>query len=104
MRPSFLHVALVLIGGLALGAPVARAQLTDESQTTPNVPKGAIAKSLEEQVGAGHGDAFPPGLSVAPTRRSRQKTGPDAAFASGPFLCPNDERDAEISSKVLMRP
>lgn len=33
------------------------AGLTDETQTTPNVPGGAIAKSLDEQVGAGHGDS-----------------------------------------------
>ena len=40
------------------------AQLVDESQIGPVVPGGAIAKSLEEQVGAGHGSAFEPGSSV----------------------------------------
>lgn len=37
------------------------AQLTDTTQTTPNVPGGAIAKSLQEEVGSGHGDAHTPG-------------------------------------------
>jgi hypothetical protein len=43
---------------------VARAELTDATQTTPNVPGGAIAKSLEQQIGTGRGDAFTPGSSV----------------------------------------
>lgn len=48
---------------LALGSS-AYAQLTDETQTTPNVPGGAIAKSLAEQVGTGQGDEFTPGSSI----------------------------------------
>jgi hypothetical protein len=40
------------------------AQLTDETQTAPNVPGGAIAKSLDEQIGAGHGDESTYGSAV----------------------------------------
>ncbi len=65
-----LHLALPsLLAGLALLATGAQAQLTDESQTQPQVPGGAIAKSLEEQIGAGHGDAFEYGSSVYLVKR-----------------------------------
>ncbi len=37
--------------GLMAPILVARAELTDITQTTPNVPGGAIGKSLQEQVG-----------------------------------------------------
>jgi hypothetical protein len=37
-------------------ASASRAQLADGTQITPNVPGGQIGKSLEQQVGAGHGD------------------------------------------------
>ncbi|MGJ0429706.1 hypothetical protein [Methylobacter sp.] len=40
-------------GILLLMAASARAELTDVTQTTPNVPGGAIEKSLEQQIGAG---------------------------------------------------
>lgn len=40
------------------------AQLTDETQTSPHVPGSAIAKSLEEQIGAGQGDVDTYGSSV----------------------------------------
>jgi len=43
---------------------VAWAELTDITQTTPNVPGGAIGKSLQEQVGAGRGDEFTAGSSI----------------------------------------
>lgn len=42
----------------------ASAQLVDSSQVTPSVPGGTIAKSLSQQVGAGHGDAYTPGSAV----------------------------------------
>lgn len=42
----------------------AHAQLADVSQTTPNVPGGAIGKSLAAQVGMGHGDEMTPGSAV----------------------------------------
>jgi hypothetical protein len=42
----------------------ATAQLTDVTQTTPSVPGGQIGKSLEEQIGAGHGDVNTPGSAV----------------------------------------
>ena len=60
-RPS--SVIAILVGSL-FASSVAYAQLTDETQTTPNVPGGAIAKSLEEQVGVGHGDEFTYGSAV----------------------------------------
>ena len=47
----------MLVGALA------HAQLTQQSQTAPNVPGGAIAKSLQQQVGTGQGDIFTPGSS-----------------------------------------
>jgi hypothetical protein len=37
---------------------MARAQLTDVTQTAPSVPGGTIGKSLEEQIGAGQGDEY----------------------------------------------
>ena len=49
---------------LGLDVGVGRAQLTDITQTTPQVPGGAIGKSLEAQIGAGQGDAFTPGASI----------------------------------------
>lgn len=42
----------------------ADAQLTDETQTNSTMPGGAIAKSLDEQIGTGHGDEFTSGSSV----------------------------------------
>lgn len=64
-------------GILLLMAASARAELTDVTQTTPNVPGGAIEKSLEQQIGAGHGDEFTPGSSIYlikrdPTRSVRR--------------------------------
>ncbi len=45
-------------------SPRAIAQLADETQTTPNVPGGAIAKSLSAQVGTGQGNTFTSGSSI----------------------------------------
>ncbi len=59
-RPPFTFLALAFL----ILVPGANAQLTDETQTTPNVPGGAIAKSLAEQVGTGQGDEFTPGSSI----------------------------------------
>jgi hypothetical protein len=44
--------------------PVATAQLTDKTQTTPHVTGSAIAKSLEGQIGTGRGDITTPGSSI----------------------------------------
>jgi hypothetical protein len=52
MRP----LRALAIGTVLLWSPLAAAQLTDNSQTTPNVPGGSVAKSLSQQVGAGHGN------------------------------------------------
>ncbi len=52
------------IGALLLFGSAATAQLTDDTQTTPGVPGGAIGKSLAEQIGAGHGDEFTSGSAV----------------------------------------
>ena len=47
-----------------LAALPAWAQLADETQITPGVPGGSIAKSLDEQVGQGHGDVNTPGSAI----------------------------------------
>ncbi len=52
-----------VIAATALAASDAQAQLTDLSQT-PNAANAGIAKSLEEQIGAGTGDWQTPGSSV----------------------------------------
>jgi hypothetical protein len=57
----FLWFAII---GLLTPVLVARAELTDITQTTPNVPGGAIGKSLQQQVGAGRGDKFTAGSSI----------------------------------------
>ena len=62
-RRAHLHI-WGLLSLLATAAPGALAQLTDVTQTTPNVPGGAIGKSLQEQIGAGRGDANTPGSSL----------------------------------------
>ncbi len=49
---------------LFVGTGPAFAQLADETQITPTVPGGTISKSLDEQVGAGHGDVNTPGSAV----------------------------------------
>lgn len=65
-RITFRDVALAVTStgvALLLASP-SLAQLTDVTQTTPNVPGGAIGKSLQEQVGTGQGDEFTPGSSI----------------------------------------
>jgi hypothetical protein len=60
-RASGLGVA----AALWLGSSPAHAQLADYQQIAPHgVPGGQINKTLEEQVGRGHGDAFTPGSAV----------------------------------------
>ena len=51
---------------LLLGASAADAQLTDQTQVgdVSDAPGGTIAKSLEEQIDGGHGDAFTPYSAV----------------------------------------
>jgi hypothetical protein len=56
-----LGIALVIV--LAVNSQPAQAQLTDLTQT-PNPINAGIAKSLEEQVGAGQGDEFTPRSSI----------------------------------------
>jgi hypothetical protein len=53
-RSAFVSVLLI--------APLAHAQLTDQTQT-PNVEKAGIVKSLEQQIGAGVGDRMTPNSS-----------------------------------------
>jgi len=57
MASRLLRNCTVLILAGVLATP-ALAQLTDATETSPTVPGGQIAKSLEEQVGAGQGDEF----------------------------------------------
>ncbi len=63
MRTSPVHTLSIVSIALLFGHG-ARAQLTDETQTTPHVPGGAIAKSLEQQIGSGHGDESTFGSAV----------------------------------------
>ena len=56
--------AIATACAVALAANSASAQLADSTQVTPTMPGGHIAKSLEQQVGAGHGDELTPGSSV----------------------------------------
>ena len=52
------------LGTAFMCASPAFAQLTDETQATPNVAGGAIGKSLAEQIGAGHGNTDSYGSAV----------------------------------------
>lgn len=51
-------------GILLLTTSGPQAGLTDVTQTSPNVPGGAIEKSLEQQIGTGRGDEWTPGSSI----------------------------------------
>lgn len=57
---SFGVSGMFLASVLLLLTSFADAQLTDQTQTTPNVPGGAIAKSLEQQIGIGQGSITTP--------------------------------------------
>jgi hypothetical protein len=65
LSSRFVTISLFAVSCLffLLFSLVSRAQLTDETQTFPNVPGGTIGKSLEEQIGSGTGDEFTPGSS-----------------------------------------
>ncbi len=58
------HGMLWGILGILVSVTAGHTQLTDVIQTSPEVPGGAIGKSLEEQIGAGRGDEFTPGSSI----------------------------------------
>ena len=60
---AFFFLSFLLISDCLISID-AFAQLTDQTQTTPNVPGGTIGKSLEEQIGTGTGDEFTPGSST----------------------------------------
>jgi hypothetical protein len=60
---SFLLINACVSGTLLLSGGV-RAELTDTTQTMPNVPGGAIGKSLEQEIGPGRGDEVTPGSSI----------------------------------------
>ncbi|MCG3131089.1 MAG: hypothetical protein FLDDKLPJ_01864 [Phycisphaerae bacterium] len=59
----FALTGLIAGGILAVACPRALAQLTDMTQT-PNPARSGIAKSLEEQIGAGRGDVMTPDSSI----------------------------------------
>lgn len=67
VRPSPLALArlgaLMAVCLIAVVSAPASAQLTDQTQT-PNAIAAGIAKSLEEQIGAGQGDRWTPGSSI----------------------------------------
>lgn len=71
---SWLRLTGFCLGFFCLGGLTAQAQLTDATQTEPNVPGGAIGKSLEEQVGAGRGDIETPGSSLYLIKRDRARS------------------------------
>ncbi len=63
LRNAFFVCAFGVVA-LTLQLSIAEAQLTDEIQTPDAINSGIIAKSLEEQVGAGSGDEFTFGSAV----------------------------------------
>jgi Di-haem oxidoreductase, putative peroxidase len=63
LRSVTTSVIALLASSLLALADIADAQLTDVTQTTPNVPGGAIGKSLEQQIGTGQDNIFTPGSS-----------------------------------------
>ena len=69
LKKALKKSVVVGMGGLHFLAVMAHAQLTDMTQTSPNIPGGAIGKSLEEQIGAGRGDELTPGSSIYLIRR-----------------------------------
>lgn len=54
---------LATLAGALLAPPAVRAQMTDLTQT-PNAERAGIAKSLQQQAGAGTGDFMTPGSSA----------------------------------------
>jgi hypothetical protein len=62
MSTSWIRALTVLT--LLVCSSSAVAQLADYTQTQPGVPGGAIGKSLDEQVGTGHGDEATSGSAV----------------------------------------
>ena len=57
-----------------LSTNLVNAQLVDETQTFPHVPGSAIAKSSEEQIGTGQGDALTPGSSIYLNKRDSARS------------------------------
>jgi len=64
MKSQSRKSALAQIAATTLIASQLPAQLVDDSQVSPTVPLGTIAKSLEQQVGAGRGDSTTPQSSI----------------------------------------
>jgi hypothetical protein len=101
MNRSLKLAFLAWVGSLLI-VPIVRAQLTDQSQTTPSIPGGVIAKSLEEQVGAGHADDRTFGSAVylierdpaRAIRRGRQLFQRKFTQAQGDVVTRPDSRDA----------
>jgi len=63
LASRILSFTSLVLFAVSISGPAA-AQLADSTQITPTMPGGYIAKSLEQQVGAGHGDELTPGSSV----------------------------------------
>jgi len=100
----------LLAGGLLLLAGVANGQLTDKTQTTPSVPGGAIAKSLEQQIGTGQGDLITPGSSsyiiardpARAIRRGRQLFQRKFTFNQGAGPRVNDDSTGNIQDNPAL--
>src|SRR5262245_11930561 len=64
MRLVRRKLALASVFAIAFASDPASAQLVDATQVTPNVPGGQIGKSLDQQIGAGHGNDVTPSSAV----------------------------------------
>jgi Di-haem oxidoreductase, putative peroxidase len=101
---STLASGIVLGSALMLFTNIAEAQLTDITQTTPNVPGGAIAKSLQQQIGTSQGDISTPGSSsytivrdpARAIRRGRQLFQRKFTFNQGAGPRVNDDSNGNV--------
>jgi Di-haem oxidoreductase, putative peroxidase len=109
-KPIFLSRSLTVLLFLLLSTHVAYAQLTDATQTTSNVPGGAIGKSLQQQIGTGQGDIKTPGSSyyiiardpARAIRRGRQLFQRKFTFNQGTGPRVNDDSTGNIQDNPAL--
>ncbi len=107
---SFVVTGMSLASALMLLTKIADAQLTDQTQTTPHVPGGAIAKSLQQQIGTGQGDILTPGSSfyimardpARAVRRGRQLFQRKFTFNQGAGPRVNDDSTGNIQNNPAL--
>ena len=105
-RSSRLWTLVGLVICFTSVAQIVNGQLTDVTQTTPNVPGGAIGKSLQQQIGAGQGDILTPGSSfyliardpARSIRRGRQLFQRKFTFNQGAGPRVNDDSTGNIQN------